>query len=296
MRDAFRENAAAFFGNFLKLLSFFLAPIFAIGLFSAPIKFDAAFLQNFANLENVSAESFVVFDLKSGETLAERAPDRPHAVASLTKLMTTLLIFENHAPSEIVEISAPAIFQTPPVKMNLQFEEKITLQNLLRGLLISSANDAAVAVAIFDSKSVEHFVAKMNRRARQLNLQNTKFKNPHGLDAWGHFSTAREIAILASFLLQKKFEKWDDFFTQTIDAPHFTVFSQNGKIAHELKNTNLLLQNPRIFGIKTGTTVLAGQCLAILARDATREILIVVLGSQKRFDDAQILVRKFLQN
>lgn len=236
--------------------------------------------------EQISADSFAVFDLNSGSILAQKNADDPHAIASLTKLMTALLIFENHAPTEIVEISEPEVVATPPVKMNLRVGEKIALKNVLRGLLISSANDAAVAVALFHSDSVSDFVVKMNARAQKLGLRETKFRNPHGLDSWGQFSTAREIGILAGFLWRKKNENWGNFFAETVGTEKFVVRSQNGEISHELKNTNQLLGAGN-FGMKTGTTILAGQCFVGVFRRDGREILTVVLGSKKKVSKQQ---------
>ena len=239
--------------------------------------------------KKVSAKSFLIFDVTSSSIILAKNAHQKLPVASLNKLMSTLLILEENTPYQVVKISKQAA-ATLPAKMWLLENEKIYVNNLLRGLLIASANDAAVALATFNAGSINSFVEKMNIRAKNLGLKNSHFQNPHGLDSKNNFSSSYDIAFLASFLWQKKHPLWGRFFQETVKTKEITVKSTNQQIEHPLHNTNELLNsNLPIFGIKTGTTDLAGQCLVTLFRKNKREILIVVLNSQDRFLDTKIL-------
>jgi len=159
------------------------------------------------------------------------------------------------------------------------------VKDLLRGLFINSANDATVALAIHNTGSISTFVDKMNTRAKDLSLLDTHFKNPHGLDAEGHYSSARDLAFLAKKVL--KYPLVRDI-AQTFTT---TVESIDGHFVHPLVNTNELLGKIfPIYGLKTGTTDNAGECLILLVRHQKHEYLLVILGSQNRYLDARSLL------
>jgi len=230
-------------------------------------------------LPQLSASGVMVVDLKSGEVIASREPDTKRSIASLTKMMTALLILEQGQLGRTVTV--------PPITDNiggstigLKSGEQITLDALLKAALIASANDAAYAAAVTSKGNVAAFVHAMNERARSLNLRSTRFANPAGLDHAEQYSTPRDIAWLAKAALRH------ETFRSIVNTRGTTVRSLGGTEYH-LRNTNEMLHfNPSVHGVKTGTTNGAGECLVLLAEEAGREYLIVLLGSGKRYDDA----------
>lgn len=280
------------------MTSFFIK-LFSAGLmFSPNISYDAPLNINVfpppynfqLNIESeLTAQSIVIMDLESESIIYAKNADEKKSVASLAKLMTALIIFENHEPSETVKITSE-MRNIEPVKMWLLENEEITVLNLARGLLIPSANDAALALAIYNAGTIELFANKMNTRAYQLGFENTQFKNPHGLDEDEHFSSAKDIALLCVYLLKNLNTNWQKIFLETISTKQIIVKSKDGKIEHELKNSNSLLGTELpIFGLKTGTTDNAGQCLATLFRK-NKNYLIIVLGSSDRYGDTEKII------
>lgn len=231
----------------------------------------------------LSAKSALVMEISSAGENWGKNKNTPLPMASLTKLMTALLIIENHSLDEIVTVPQTAA-NTEGSTMHLEEREQISVRNLLLGLFMNSANDAAIALAIYDAGSVVEFVEKMNTRASSLGLLQTRFSNPHGLDAENHFSTAFDIALLGKYLLQF------DFVREVITKKSEEVSSRDGQIMHFLKNTNDLLFSPfPVYGMKTGTTDKAGECLITLVRKNGTEYILVILGSQDRYLDAKTL-------
>jgi D-alanyl-D-alanine carboxypeptidase len=182
-------------------------------------------------------------------------------MASLTKIMTALLILENHGLNEIVTVDSDFSGELG-VRIWLRQYEKMTVGDLLKGLLIPSAGDAAVALADYHSGSVEAFVEAMNARARELNLADTHFMNPVGLDEEDHYSSAFDLAILSKYALRIP------AFRNIVRMDRATVSSVDGKFHHSFDSTNYLLNSYLdIQGVKTGTTDGAGASLINLARN-----------------------------
>lgn len=235
----------------------------------------------------VEAKASLVMDVGTGITLFSHNAETPLPMASLTKIMTAILILENHSLDEVVTVEDNmAEFGELGVKMWLQQYEKITVGNLLMGLLIPSAGDAAMALAIYDSGSAEAFVERMNRRAESLNLKNTHFMNPVGLDKEGHYSTAADLALLTRYALRNK------DFSRIVQTHRAVVTSTDGRIVHSLETTNYLLDSYLdVRGVKTGTTDDAGQALINLARNqGGKEIVVVLLNSPSRFQESKRLI------
>ena len=164
----------------------------------------------------VSAQSAVVMDAQTGRILYEKDADRRSLIASTTKIMTALVVCEQcnvldrmRIPKEAVGIEGSSMY--------LQEGEVLTLQELLYGLMLHSGNDAAVALAIYCGGTVEGFAQLMNDKARQLELENTHFENPHGLDSPGHYSTAKDMAKLAAYAMK------NPIFAQTVSTKTVTV-------------------------------------------------------------------------
>ncbi len=231
----------------------------------------------------ISAQAFLIYDLDANQLLLAHNIHEALAPASLTKLMTALLVLEQADMTATVTIQESDL--VGGASMGLQVGETITVEELLWGLLIPSGNDAATALARHVGGSVSAFVEMMNRRAQALALAETYFVNPHGLDAVGHTSSAA------------------DLLTLTQQAWHFPLFRQLVALAeseiagHPLRNTNELLSiDSRVNGVKTGTTDLAGECLVAGFEQEGHQLFIVVLNSRQRYTDTQALYTYYQAN
>ena len=226
----------------------------------------------------ISAEKAFVLDAVSGRVLYEKNADKQSLIASTTKIMTALIVCEQcnvldrmRIPKEAVGIEGSSMY--------LQEGEVLTLQELLYGLMLSSGNDAAVALAIYCGGTVEGFAELMNDKARSLGMTGTHFENPNGLDSPGHYSTARDLAVLAAYAM---------------DNPIFykTVSAKNVKIGERyLRNHNKLLwQVDGADGVKTGFTKAAGRILVSSATRQGRRIIAVTLNAPDDWNDHAALL------
>ncbi len=235
----------------------------------------------------VRAPSAVLADLDTGQVLWAKEADQRRPVASLTKLMTALLVLESESPSDVVTVSPDAAppGRTPGVsELGLQAGERISVEDLLYALLLQSSNDAAVALAESVSGSAEPFVAAMNARARRLGLRHTRFASPNGLDDTG-YSSARDLAVLAR-------ADFDHPLFGTIAGTEFrTIPAPLGK-PRVVQNRNVLLWlYPGALGGKTGYTSAAGFCLVAAAeRDGVRLVAVVLGERGEPFSDAAALL------
>lgn len=232
----------------------------------------------------ITAQAALVMDVKSGTIVYKKNIHEKRPIASLTKLMTALLTLENVKWNEEISISHNA-YITAGSQMHLFEAEKITIENLLKGLLIKSGNDAAVALAEHIAGSEGEFVEMMNQKAKNIGLLHTHYKNPHGLDEKGAFSTAFDVTLLAKKLIESP------RIRKIIQTKKEVVTDISGKISHKLTTTNWLLDSVfNVYGVKTGTTENAGQCFVALVKIHGREYLITVLGSTERFADTKALL------
>lgn len=229
----------------------------------------------------VNAPSVLVYDLAANRTLYARAADTPRAPASLAKLMTVLLALEQGALDQSVTVQGMDLIGD--ASMGLQAGEEISLEDLLWGLLLPSGNDAAMTIARTLGGDPESFVARMNERAATLNLTETHFASPHGLDRDGQTSSARDLLRIALL-------NWQQPLFRTIVAT-----AEADVAGHPLSNTNELLgplagdPEVEVIGVKTGTTDRAGQCLIAAFSDHERVTFVVVMGSNDRFTDVQAI-------
>ena len=193
-------------------------------------------------------------------------------MASTTKIMTATIIIENCNLEETVEVSKKAA-NTGGSRLGLKTGDKITIKDLLYGLMLRSGNDAAVALAEVCAGSIVDFSNLMNKKANELGLVNTHFESPHGLDSDGHYTTAYELALLSDYALKNK------TFIQIVGTSNFTI-SING-YPKSLTNTNELLGNLNgVYGIKTGFTTQAKNCLIAGAKKDGIELIAVMLGAE----------------
>ncbi len=200
--------------------------------------------------------------------------------ASLTKVMTALLVLEDYRPAQIVTVSKTAA-QASGSRLRLKTGDKLSVEALLNATLISSANDACAALAEFNAGSIEAFVGRMNDRARVLGLANTHFSNPCGFDAPGHYSSARDLArISRAALTHPK-------FAELVAKADTEISTADGKRRFHLKNKNALIGSyaPAI-GVKSGYTNAAGKCLIALASKNGVQVMLVMLHAKSRWWDA----------
>ncbi|MCR4434867.1 MAG: D-alanyl-D-alanine carboxypeptidase family protein [Clostridiales bacterium] len=218
----------------------------------------------------VEAGAAIVLDMNSKRVLYEKNAFSRKAMASTTKIMTAIVAIENGNLEDKVTVSkrAAAIGGS---KIYLKAGQVLTLKELLYGLLLESGNDAAVAIAEHIGGSVDGFVEMMNKKAREMGLKDTSFKTPHGLDAPGHYSTAYELALMASYALRYK------TFADIVATKSASI-SIGG-----LNNTNEMLDiYPGADGVKTGYTSQAGRCLVTSATRDNWRIISVVLNCYSR--------------
>jgi len=243
----------------------------------------------------LSARNFLVMDVTANQILAGRDIDAPVEPGSLTKLMATYLVFDALRSKKIdlkqvLPVSVRA-WKTPGSRMFIDPKMQVPVEDLIKGMVVQSGNDATVALAEGVGATVEHFVELMNQQAKALGMKNTSYKNVDGLPEPGHVTTVRDLSILSTRLLQ-------DFPEYT---PYFAIKKyryQGTPTANDTNRNTLLFRDPTVDGLKTGHTDSAGYCLIATAkRDFPnlpgRRVLAIVLGTNSesvRTDEAQKLL------
>ena len=227
----------------------------------------------------VTAEAAVVMDLDSGEILYGKNEHERRPPASLTKVMTGFLLITQADLQKTVTVSEQAA-STGESSLNLKPGDVLTVNHLLHGALMKSANDACVALAEEAAGSEEQFARRMNLAACLLGCSNTNFCNSNGLPAENHYSSAYDLAVMPRAAMQQK------QFAEIVQTQQYRVKWADGR-QMPVRNTNRLLREyPVAIGVKTGTTSEAGQCLIAVAEKAGKRIIVVVLKSRNRFYDA----------
>ena len=200
--------------------------------------------------------------------------------ASLTKLMTALLVTENTPLNATVNISQAAVKESGS-RLGLQANSRFKAEDLLKAALLNSANDACHALADHVAGSEKKFVSLMNARAKQMGLLDTHFQNACGHDADKHYSTANDLAELANLSLKNGFIK------STVKLADAKISSLDGKYSYQLTNKNALIgRYDGIAGLKTGYTAKAGKCLIAYASRDQKQVLLVLLNAPNRWWDA----------
>ncbi len=229
----------------------------------------------------VSARAFMVMDQQTGVVLASGHADERLAMASTTKIMTGLLTLEHFQDLATVVTARRDAVGVGEDEIYLQKGEKLTVNQLLKALLIQSANDAAADLADAVAGSQSAFVSLMNQRARELGLTNTHYTNPHGLDEPGHYTSAADLTHLARFAMtDPRFAGYVDHATATIPWAHHPY-------DRLLVNHNdLLAGHSWVYGVKTGWTDNAGYCIVAAGLWRGHHVLVTLLGEP---DDAHRL-------
>lgn len=219
----------------------------------------------------------------AGEDLWQLNAERQLPPASLTKVMTALLILDDYRPDEVVTVSKAAAAEIGS-RIGLRAGDKLTVADLLAATLIRSANDACHALADWHSGSEAAFALKMNERAKLLGMRDSHFVNACGLDKPGHISTARDLAVLAETALQ------NPTFTRISNKGRMVVRSVDRKRTFDLRSTNHLIgKYDGVMGMKTGFTNRAGPCLIAVAERDGKQVLLVLLNSAYRWQRAPLI-------
>lgn len=219
----------------------------------------------------INSRIALIYDRASGEIIYEKNGNKQTPMASTTKIMTAIIVLENADLTETVTINSKAA-GIGGSRLGLKKNDKITVNDLLYGLMLRSGNDAAVALAIHVGGSVEGFANMMNEKAKQMGLTNSHFVVPHGLDNEGHYTTAYELAKMADYAL-----KIDKF--REIVSTKLTTINING-YPKSINNTNQLLGSVSgVYGVKTGFTNGAGRCLVGACKRGELDIITVVIGA-----------------
>ena len=235
-------------------------------------------------VQAISAKSCVLMDAQTGRVLYEKNADQQSLIASTTKIMTALVVCEQcnvldrmRIPKEAVGIEGSSMY--------LKEGEVLTIQELLYGLMLHSGNDAAMALAIYCGGTVEGFAQLMNDKAHLLGMDNTHFENPHGLDSPGHYSTARDMALLAANAMD------NPIFAKTVSTKSVNL---SGRSLHN--HNKLLWQVEGAEGVKTGYTKAAGRILVSSASRQGRRLVAVTINDPNDWQDHKALLEDGFSN
>jgi D-alanyl-D-alanine carboxypeptidase (penicillin-binding protein 5/6) len=229
----------------------------------------------------VAAKSWLLLDAASGQVLASYNPDTKAEPASLTKLMTAYLVFaalkqKTLKPDQVVPVSTKA-WKTGGSRTFIEPEKPVTVEELLNGMIVQSGNDASVALAEAVAGSEEVFAQMMTREAQRLGLKNSSFTNSTGLSDPRHYTTARDLALLAAAIIR-------DF------PEYYTIYSKKDYTYNRITQPNrnrLLWLDPTVDGVKTGHTETAGYCLVSSSKRGPRRLISVVMGASSENVRAQ---------
>ena len=239
------------------------------------------------NYVDIQVPAAVVIDFDTGRVLYDKNGDEKRKMASLTKIMTSILLVENCDMEEQIEVPKKAA-QIGGSTVGLKAGDIVTAKSLLYGMLLPSGNDCAYTVAIHLGGTIENFAKMMNDKAKILGLTSTNFVNPHGLDNENHYTTAKEMAYLTRYALK------NPYIDEAVKTKSITI--NFGSFTKTLNNTNSLLRTyEKADGVKTGFTNGAERCLVSSATDNDRRYICVLLGATTtkiRFNTSKLLLEE----
>ena len=231
---------------------------------------------NVSELPKTNSRRYIVYDRISKSMIIGKNEDVKSAMASTTKIMTTIVILEKADLNEKVTVSAKA-GGTGGSRLGLKRGDKASVRDLLYGLMLRSGNDAAVALAEHVGGSVKGFAELMNEKAIELGLTNTHFVTPHGLDDANHYTTALELAKLTDYAMD------NEIFAKIVGTKSTTIYINNQ--SRQINNTNELLGVLNgVVGVKTGFTNNAGRCLVTETKRNNMDVITIVLGADTKKD------------
>lgn len=227
-----------------------------------------------SNEPSINSRAAIVYDRISGSILFEKNKNEKRKMASTTKIMTAIIVLENANLDDIVTVSSKAA-GTGGSRLGLHTNDKISVRDLLYGLMLCSGNDAAVALAQHIGGDLSGFASLMNNKCAFLGLTSTHFVTPHGLDNDEHYTTAYELAVITNYALK------NETFCKYVATKNYTV-SINGH-SKNLSNTNELLGNlDGVYGVKTGFTNGANRCLVTSVKRGNMDLICIVLGADTK--------------
>ena len=232
----------------------------------------------FKTANAISAKSAVLIDAENGRILFEHNAYEKRGMASTTKIMTAITVLENCNINELVTVSFNAA-STEGSSMYLEPKEKISVENLLYGLMLSSGNDAATALAEHVSGNTETFAKLMNKKANELGMKNSSFANPHGLDDENHYSTAYDMAILTKYAMS------NEIFRKIVQTDKKTLEISPGKFRYLTNHNKLLSMYEWCRGVKTGFTKKCGRCLVSYSEKNGVKLIAITLNAQDDWND-----------
>lgn len=273
----------------MKIYKIFICLFFIILLSFSPVLADDEnfeYLSDLSTIQSSNSENIteptinsraaIVYERSSGKILYGKEENEKRKMASTTKIMTAIVVLENTNLDDIVTISSKAA-GTGGSRLGLHKDDKISIQDLLYGLLLCSGNDAAVALAEHVSGDLSNFANMMNSKATSLGLSSTHFVTPHGLDDDNHYTTAYELALITNYALK------NDVFANLVKTKTYTISINNHP--KTLSNTNELLGNlDGFYGVKTGFTNGANRCLVTAVKRDNMDIICIVLGADTKKD------------
>lgn len=241
------------------------------------------------DVPELSARAVYIKDLGTSTVLYQKDANLPLPIASTTKIMTAMVASEYFRPNSVLKVRMGA--DVSGARVGLLFGEELTFRSLLYGMLLSSGNDATYTVAENYPGGILGFVSAMNKKANELSLQNTHFDNPAGFDNPRHFSSAKDLAVIAEEALK------NTSLTRIFATKDTNIVSVDKKYTHKLSNLNKLLSQVKgVMGVKTGFTEGAKENLVSYVDRGGHQILTVVLGSNDRFGESTKLIEWVYEN
>ncbi len=250
----------------------------------------ALFLLYTVGVYAISAQNALVMDAETGRVLFEHNGYDKKGIASTTKILTALVVLENCNLTDIVTVSYNASI-TEGSSMYLKSNEKISVEDLLYGLMLNSGNDAATALAEHTSGSIEEFAKLMNRKANEIGMKNSSFANPHGLDNENHYSTAYDMALLTRYAMEN-----EKFRTIVSTKQKIAKTQEEGKYRYLTNHNKLLSKYQWCKGVKTGFTKKSGRCLVSYAEKEGVKLITITLNAPDDWNDHINLYEQYFNN
>lgn len=236
-----------------------------------------------------NTDSIIAKDLNSKQLIFSKDEQKINQPASLTKIMTAMIAIESGRMNDVVTITREMI-QVEPTKAGLRVGEKFYLRDLVKAAMVMSANDAAMSIGVYlGDGDVDKFVVQMNKKAKAIGMKNTNFTNPCGFDIGHHYSTALDLLTLSEYAIK------NNAFNDMAKLKRHDFQAVNTKRGYAAYTHNKLLNNYKYaVGIKTGYTQKAGPCLIARAKNGNKDILVVMLNSEHRWNDIKTIFEDVL--
>ena len=266
------------------------APIFGVCLFFSSLSANYLDKETSDRIKR-NVDSIIAKDLGTKQLIFSKDEQKRTQPASLTKIMTAIIAIESGRMNEVVTITKEMI-QVEPTKANLRVGEKFYLRDLVKAAMVMSANDAAMSIGVYlGDGDVDDFVKEMNSKAKKIGMKNTNFTNPCGFDIGNHYSTALDLLNLSEYAIK------NNAFNEMAKLKRHDFRSLNTRRAYAAYTHNKLLNNYKYaVGIKTGYTQKAGPCLIARAKNGNKDVLVVMLNSDHRWNDIKVILEDVMPN